>query len=140
MGTAGGVKTVTIVVLTAFAFATARGKNEVSLFSRRVPRQTLNKAVAVVCVSFVTVALSTLLLCLITPLDGLDLLYESVSATATVGLSRGITSRLPEAGKWIVMCTMYLGRVGPLSLAVAFGMKRENRNLVRDPEEQISVG
>lgn len=140
VGTAGGVKTVTIVVLMAFAFATARGKNEVSLFSRRVPRQTLNKAVAVVCVSFVTVALSTLLLCLITPLDGLDLLYESVSATATVGLSRGITSRLPEAGKWIVMCTMYLGRVGPLSLAVAFGMKRENRNLVRDPEEQISVG
>lgn len=140
VGTAGGVKTVTVTILLAFALATARGGREVSLFSRRIPRQTLNKAVAVALVSLATVLSSALLLCLVTGLDGLDLLFEAVSATATVGLSRGVTDKLPEAGKWVVMATMYLGRVGPLSLAVAFGMKREDRNLVRDPEEEISVG
>ena len=140
VGTAGGIKTVTFVVLTAFAFNTAIGNREVSLFSRRVPRQTLYKAIAVAFVSLATVITSSLLLCLFTRQNALDLLYEAVSATATVGLSRNVTGNLNEAGKWVIMATMYLGRVGPLSLAVAFGARRENRNLIRDPEEEISVG
>ena len=140
VGTAGGIKTVTVTVLAAFALATARGKREVSQFHRRIPRQTLYKAVAVAFVSLTTAFSAALLLCLFTGLDALDLLFEAFSATATVGLSRGVTADLGGIGKWVIIAAMYLGRVGPISLTVAFGLKRENQNLIRDPEEEISVG
>ena len=69
-----------------------------------------------------------------------DILYETVSATATVGLSRGLTARLDLWGKLIVIATMYFGRIGPISLAIALGTRKEERNSVTDPIEEISVG
>jgi trk system potassium uptake protein TrkH len=69
-----------------------------------------------------------------------DILYETVSATATVGLSRALTPTLDSFGKLIVIATMYLGRVGPISLAIAFGAGREKQNTVKEPTEEISVG
>lgn len=141
VGTAGGVKTVTVLVLAAYAFSTVRGKREVGLFHRRIPRDALRKSVAVVGMSFLIAAVSTLLLAAATPDRELaDILYEAVSATATVGLSRNLTSTLTTAGKLIVAVTMYLGRVGPISLAVAFGVTREKQNIVNNPTEPVSVG
>lgn len=141
VGTAGGVKTVTMLILAAYAFSTIRGKQEVSLFKRRIPRDTLRKAVAVVGMSFLIATVSTILLCAVCPdRDPIDILYETVSATATVGLSRNLTFVLPSAGKLIVIATMYLGRVGPISLAVAFVVKREKKNAVSHPEESVIVG
>jgi trk system potassium uptake protein TrkH len=70
----------------------------------------------------------------------IDVLYETVSATATVGLSRNLTSTLNEAGKLIIILTMYLGRVGPISLAVALGSKNESQNVISEPIEDIIVG
>ena len=141
VGTAGGVKTVTVLVLAAYAFSTVRGKREVGLFHRRIPRDALRKSVAVVGMSFLIAAVSTLLLAAVTPDRELaDILYETVSATATVGLSRNLTPTLTTAGKLIVAVTMYLGRVGPISLAVAFGVTREKQNIVNNPTEPVSVG
>ena len=72
--------------------------------------------------------------------DLLSIVYETISATATVGSSRNLTSHLNNIGKIIIIATMYLGRVGPISLAIAFNTNRENKNNIRNPEEEISVG
>ena len=72
--------------------------------------------------------------------DALDILYETVSATATVGLTRNLTPFLNIYGKLIIIATMYLGRVGPISLAIAFNFKREKKNIIKNPTEEISVG
>ena len=140
VGTAGGVKTVTVVILLASAFATVRNKSETVLFHRRITRAAVAKGLAVVSMSFIIVLLSTLLLSVGTDAPALDLFYETISATATVGLSRGITPLLDLWGKLIITVTMYLGRVGPISLAIAFNIRKESPNLVGHPAEEISVG
>ena len=84
--------------------------------------------------------LSTIALSAVTTADALDVFYETVSATATVGLTRNLTASLGAAGRVIIIITMYLGRVGPISLAVALNKKRENLDMVRNPVEEISVG
>ncbi len=140
VGTAGGVKTVTVLVILAYAVSTLRGRNEVTVFHRRIERDVLRKSVAVV-VTSVTIALTaTLFLAAATRGDLADILYETVSATATVGLSRDLTPTLNTAGKLIVTAAMYLGRVGPISLAIAFSTRRDNPNIVKNPTETISVG
>lgn len=140
VGTAGGVKTVTVAVLAASAYATIRNRDQVCLFHRALSPQALNKALAVVSTAFAVIFLSALLLSVVTQAPTMDILYEVVSASATVGLSRDLTPALPTAGKLIVTATMYLGRVGPISLAVAFGTRRETRSVIQNPTEEISVG
>ena len=140
VGTAGGVKTVTVVVLAASALAAIRNKRDTVLFHRTVPRQAVAKAVAVTGMSFAICFLSTLLLSAAADANALDILYEAVSATATVGLTRGLTPTLSAWGKLIIIVTMYLGRVGPISLAIVFGTRRQSENLIKEPTEEISVG
>ena len=70
----------------------------------------------------------------------LDIVYETVSATATVGLTRNLTPYLSSAGKAVIIATMYLGRVGPISLALALNSSKKQRNLIKNPTEEISVG
>ncbi|MBE6678150.1 MAG: potassium transporter KtrB [Ruminococcaceae bacterium] len=140
VGTAGGVKTVTFAVLIMTAVASLRGKDGIELFGRRLKPQAVNKAVAVTCMSFFIMLASTVALSAVCGGDALDILYETVSATATVGLTRGITPLLNTAGKLIITVTMYLGRVGPISLASAFVLKREGEQLIQNPTEEISVG
>lgn len=140
IGTAGGIKTVTIVVLCATAYSTINNKNEVSLFNRNLSRQATHKAVAVTCMSFGIMLASTLMLSAATSASVIDVLYETVSATATVGLSRNLTSSLNIIGKIIIIATMYLGRIGPISLAIAFQSKKKIQNSIIDPTEEVSIG
>ena len=140
VGTAGGIKTVTIVVIAASAFAAIRSKNEVSLFNRNIPKSAITKAISVTSMSFIIMFTSTVLLSAVTDAPALDIAYETVSATATVGLSRNLTSFLDVWGKIIIILTMYLGRVGPISLAIAFNIKKENKNIIKNPTEDICVG
>lgn len=140
VGTAGGIKTVTFVVLIASAFATIRNQREVNLFGRTLPKEAVSKAAAVICMSFTIMFVSTVLLSAVTNADALDILYETVSATATVGLTRNLTPFLNVYGKLIIIATMYLGRVGPISLAIAFNFKKEKKNIIKNPTEEISVG
>ena len=140
VGTAGGMKTVTVAVLVCSAFATIRNKNSATLFGRRVSEKSVKKAVAVA-VAFLTICFaSTLLLIATANASALDAVYETVSATATVGLSRNLTATLNPFGKLIIIVTMYFGRVGPISIAVALGSQNESQNLISDPTEEISIG
>ena len=139
-GTAGGIKTVTATVLFASAVSTIRGGKDAVLFQRTVLKSSVSKAVAVVSFSFMVTFLSTLLLKAVTKADLLDVLYETVSATATVGLSRDLTSTLNLPGKLIIIAAMYAGRVGPISLFIALNKKTKTGNIVKEPSEQISVG
>ncbi|MBQ7922467.1 MAG: potassium transporter KtrB [Clostridia bacterium] len=140
IGTAGGMKTVTIAVLICSAFATVRNKNNATLFGRRISDESVKKAVAVV-VTFLTIcSVSTVLLMATNNVPLIDAVYETVSATATVGLSRDLTGTLNTVGKIIIIVTMYFGRVGPISLAVALGSKNESQNVISEPTEEISIG
>ena len=140
VGTAGGIKTVTIAVLLATARSTVKNKNEINIFGRTLSKQAVGKAVGVVCMSFLTAFVSTLLLSAVTDFALLDVMYESISATATVGLSRNLTPMLDMWGKIIIIVTMYFGRVGPISFAVLFGLKKKNENIIKNPTEDVSVG
>ena len=140
VGTAGGIKTVTFAVLVVSALATIQNKQEVSLFNRNISRQSVNKAVAVTMMSFAIMFTSTILLSAVTSADVLDVLFETVSATATVGLTRDLTPNLNTAGKIVIIGTMYLGRVGPISLALALNSNKKHQNIIKNPTEDISVG
>jgi trk system potassium uptake protein TrkH len=140
VGTAGGIKTVTFAVLVVSSLATIQSRQEVSLFNRNISKQTVNKAVAVATMSFAIMFASTILLSAVTDADVLDIFYETVSATATVGLTRDLTPYLNAAGKAIIIGTMYLGRVGPISLALALNSNKKHQNIIKNPTEDISVG
>ena len=140
VGTAGGMKTVTIAVLVCSAFATIRNKNDATLFGRRISEESIKRAVAVVIMFLTICATSTILLMATSNVSFIDAIYETVSATATVGLSRNLTATLNTVGKLIIIITMYLGRVGPISLAVALGSKNECQNVISEPTEDISIG
>ena len=84
--------------------------------------------------------ISTVLLSAVCDAPALDILYETVSATATVGLTRNLTPSLGTVGKLIVAATMYLGRIGPISLVIAFNVKKQSQNIIKNPTEEISVG
>lgn len=139
-GTAGGIKTVTIVVLIASAITTIKNRNNPLLFHRQISKQTVNKAIAVFTTSFTIMFLSTVLLSAASNAPGLDVLYETVSAVATVGLTRSLTPSLDLWGKMIIIVTMYLGRIGPISLFIGFTLRKEKENMIKHPVEEISVG
>lgn len=140
VGTAGGIKTVTVVVLIFSAISTIRNQKRTSLFNRTVSGESIRKALAVVVTFFAVMLTSLVLLSMFTNAPIIDAIYESVSATATVGLSRNLTSSLNTAGKLIIIATMYFGRIGPISLAVALGGKSRNQNIISEPVEEISIG
>lgn len=140
VGTAGGIKTVTFSVLAASAFAAVRNKDNTEMFGRMLTKQAVSKAVAVSFMSFIIFFTATVLLSASTDASALDIVYETISATATVGLTRNLTPSLGSMGKLIIIITMYLGRVGPISLAVAFKRNKDNQSIVRNPIEEISVG
>ena len=119
-GTAGGVKTVTIVMLIASMLANIKGKKDVTVMNRKIADETIRRCVAIVTFSFSVLVVLTIALLAVQRSDFLDTLYEMTSAIATVGLSRGLTGVLSPAGKLIVTLTMYLGRIGPITLALVF--------------------
>ena len=140
VGTAGGIKTVTFLVLLVTMISVIRNKRTVDVFNRQISEKSIKKAMAVFATSFAVMALSTILLSVVSNADFLDVIYEAVSATATVGLTRNFTSTLNTMGKVIIIATMYFGRVGPISLAIAFNLKKGSNNIVVNPIEEINVG
>ena len=141
VGTAGGMKTVTVAVLLSSSVAMIRKKESATLFRRRIPHEGVSKAIAIA-VTFIAVGIvsSALLLATQQNVSGLDLLYEAVSALSTTGLSRNLTPNLNLFGKIVIITTMYFGRVGPISLVVALGSTKKNKSNIIEPTGQISVG
>ncbi|BDI18244.1 Na+-transporting ATP synthase [Nostoc cf. commune SO-36] len=139
-GTGGGMKTTTLRVLTSCTKAILQGKEEVLLYERKIAINLILKAVGVLVGSVATVILATILISLTDPtLDFIKILFEVVSAFATVGLSTGITGTISTAAKLILIVTMYVGRVGVLLLMSAvLGDPRPTR--IHYPEENLLVG
>jgi trk system potassium uptake protein TrkH len=127
-------------VLLCSTLATVKNKTTATLFGRSISAESIRKAVAVT-VMFLAICLtSTVCLMATTDASALDVVYETVSATATVGLSRNLTGSLNAVSKCIIIVTMYLGRVGPISLAVALGSSNQSQNVITEPSEEISIG
>jgi trk system potassium uptake protein TrkH len=145
-GTGGGIKTTTFVVLGSCTQAVLRGKDEVQCFQRQIPISLILKAIGVFFGSLMVVMISTTLIGLTDPIyklnsegDFIQILFEVVSAFATVGLSTGITAKLSVAGKLIIIATMYIGRVGILLLMGAI-LGDPKPTIVKYPEENLLVG
>ncbi|WP_224092121.1 TrkH family potassium uptake protein [Nostoc sp. MS1] len=139
-GTGGGMKTTTLRVLTSCTKTILQGKEEVLLYERKIAISLILKAVGVLVGSITTVILATILISLTDPkLDFIQILFEVVSAFATVGLSTGITASVSPAAKLVLIITMYIGRVGVLLLMSAIlGDPRPTR--IHYPEENLLVG
>lgn len=137
--TAGGIKTTTLGVLVLSTAAVIRGENEPVVFGRHIGTDIIRKALAIFLVSF-GIVLSVSFILTITENAGLvDIMYETVSALATVGASKGLTADLSRVGKILITICMYLGRLGPMTMAFAFGMKVK-KSPIRYPESFISIG
>lgn len=139
-GTGGGLKTTTFRVLTSCTKAILQGKEEVLLYERQVTTVLILKAVGVFVGSVTTVIISTILIALVEPkLDFIQILFEVVSAFATVGLSTGITPDVSALAKLILIMTMYIGRVGVLVLMSAL-LGDPRPSAINYPEENLLVG
>ena len=138
-GTAGGVKTTTIALLLIAAKSIITGTEEAEIFKRSIPLKTIRKALAVVLISFLALWSGTVALSFVSGGTLTDVAFEMTSAVATVGLTRGFTSSLNTIGKLIVIVGMYLGRIGPISLAIAIQAKKKI-GLASFAKEDVSVG
>ena len=138
-GTAGGVKTTTVAIILIAAMSIIKGTEEAEAFRRAIPLKTVRKAMAVVLVSFSVLLVGTVALSAVTGGDFVYVIFEMASAVGTVGLTRGFTGTMNVAGKLIVIICMYLGRIGPISLAVAIQAKKK-RGLASYAEEDVTVG
>ncbi|GAA5522518.1 hypothetical protein LQ318_12260 [Aliifodinibius salicampi] len=136
--TAGGIKTTTFAVLVRSMTMTIRGHGRMELFKRTIPNSIIFRAMTVILLAVSCISISTILLAIVEDHAFLDLLFEEVSAFATVGLSRGITGDLTSWGKAIIIVSMFVGRVGILTFMVAFATRSDNRKY-RYPEESIMV-
>lgn len=137
--TAGGIKVTTLAVLFLAAFAEARGKRQMEAFGRRIPSDILRLSVSVVLWGATTVAVSSIVILQISkePFD--YVLFDVISAFATCGLSTGLTADLPPAGVYVMAATMFMGRVGTVTLAAALAAS-QSRQLFQRPEERPIVG
>jgi len=140
VGTAGGVKTTTVALVVLAAAATAMGSNDSVVFRRSISASTLRKAIGVVVISFFAVMFAIFTLLIVSGGDFIDVAFEATSAIATVGLSRDYTRTMNIAGKLIIITCMYLGRIGPISLAIAFNFKKKRKAMVEYPEGSVTVG
>jgi trk system potassium uptake protein len=136
--TGGGVKTTTIAALFA-GLRAELGMRAPHLLDRTVPQTMIRKAIGVAFLSMMIVLFAFFLLLLLEPLPPLELAFEVVSAFSTTGLSTGITPKLSVPGKLLITLLMFVGRIGPLTLALALATKSQ-KTLVQLPEERLAIG
>ncbi|ENV43752.1 MULTISPECIES: TrkH family potassium uptake protein [Acinetobacter] len=139
LSTAGGIKVGTFIIVVISVISFLRREDEIRLFKHSIPEKTTFKALAVVCITALLIATGFMSLLILEPdQDFLDLLFETVSAACTVGLSRGITSELQPASLLILMLLMFAGRLGPLTLAYFIATPKKSR--LKHPPSEIQVG
>ncbi|MDR7865197.1 MAG: TrkH family potassium uptake protein [Sporomusaceae bacterium] len=137
--TGGGVKTTTAGLLAAAIWALVRGREDVEIFERSLSRSIIYKAFALVFIAALLVIVVTMILCVSESAPFLNILFEVVSAFGTVGLSTGITPDLSVTGKLWIILTMFAGRVGPITLALALAL-RQRKAMVKYPEGKVIIG
>ncbi|MDR9417645.1 TrkH family potassium uptake protein [Gracilimonas sp.] len=136
--TAGGLKTTTVSVLLLSVWSTIIGKKDVEFAKKKISKDTVFTAMTVFVLAAVCLFFFTFLLTITEDQPFIDILFEQFSAFATVGLSRGITGELTDAGKSIIIVSMFIGRVGIVTLALAFA-KRRTASKYQYPSESVIV-
>lgn len=142
-GTAGGVKTTTFAMLFLACLTFVRGGNDTECMGRKITVANFRTGFAVVMVAFAVFIAGTIAVLFLEPDSILleNVIYETASAVGTVGLSADLTPRLCRASQYVLMVMMYIGRLGPLTMALMFAGKTHPRDRIRSlPEEQIMVG
>lgn len=137
--TAGGIKVTTFGVLAYVLLAEMRGDPDVEVGRRRIPVATQRQALSVALITLGVVVMATMTMLVLTELTLDVAVFETISAFSTTGLSTGVTAGLRDAAKVLLIALMYLGRIGPLTLASGLAL-RERKRLHRLPEERIIVG
>jgi trk system potassium uptake protein len=137
-GTGGGIKTTTLAVLLAGVRSELTGRPP-RLLNRFIPEGVIRRAISVAFLGVTIILFAFIILLLLEPHPPLALVFEVVSAFSTTGLSTGITPKLSVPGKLIVLLLMFIGRIGPLTLALALARSATRRNLAL-PEERVMIG
>lgn len=138
--TGGGIKTTTFGMVVLAVISMAKGKEDAELFGRRIPKEQIYKGLGIILLAISWIVFATLVLGVLEEADFIKILFEVVSALATVGLSAGLTPNLSEAGQVLIMITMFLGRLGPLTVAYALAAREKRKQQYRYPEERIIIG
>ncbi len=139
--TAGGIKTATAAILVLTVIAVVKGREEPEVFERRIPNYLVYRAMAVAAISLSLVVFVTMVLSITEDADFMTLFFETTSAFGTVGLTLNYSPNLSLIGKIIISITMFAGRVGPLTLVLAFAQRAiKNKGNLKYPEDRIIVG
>lgn len=138
-GTAGGIKVTTFFLLGIVVWSEARGERDAALFGRRIGTPIERQALAVALLSIALIGIGTIVILSVTDHPLTAVLFEAISAFATVGLSTGITGQLPPSAELVLIALMFVGRVGTITIATALAMGR-GRTAFRYPEERPIVG
>lgn len=140
-GTAGGVKTTTVAMLILACRSVIKGGRDTECFGRRIAEDNIRTGLAVIILSMGFLITGTVIVSVLEPdVEFMRVLYETTSAMGTVGLSADLTPQLETASKYVIMMLMYIGRIGPVTMALIFG-KGHTKDRVRElPEKRILVG
>ena len=137
--TAGGIKTTTFAVIFLTICSMSRGNSETTVYKKRFEQNIAKQAISIVSIYLAGILLATMIICALEPFSVREVLFETVSAIGTVGLTQGITTSLGGVSKIILIILMYGGRIGGLSLLLVFGEKKKEAPIKR-PSEQILLG
>lgn len=137
--TGGGIKTTTFYLAIRAMFTKLRGIPTVEYRHRAIPHRLLYRSLLLILGSQAVILTSWMLLTISEALPPFSLLFETISAFGTVGLSMGATPHLSVFGRYVIIATMYIGRVGPLAFVIALG-RRERKQIYEYPEESIMIG
>lgn len=137
--TGGGIKTTTFAIIVTSIWGLIRGRNETALFYRHINLAIVYKAFAIFFIAATLVVTITMLVCVVEPFAFIKILFEVVSAFGTVGSSTGITADLTTYSKAWLVITMFAGRVGPVTFALALALKHK-KNTIQYPEGKVTIG
>jgi trk system potassium uptake protein TrkH len=137
---AGGIKVVTFAIIVAAVVSSLRQRSQAEAFGREIPQPQLYRALAVAVLGVAFAALAVAVLTITDPdVPFLHLLFDAVSALGTTGASTGTTSDLSLAGKCVFMTAMFVGRLGPVTLALTLA-PREEASVYRFARERVKIG
>lgn len=138
--TGGGIKTVTAFVILLYIITVISNRERTVVFGRSIAPQTIYKSLVISVMALLLVVFSTFILTITEDKEFLRLLFETTSAFATVGLSTSLTPLLSDPGKLLIILLMYIGRLGPLTIAVALAVRQPDKANLKYPEGNLYVG
>ncbi|MBO5260613.1 MAG: Trk family potassium uptake protein [Agathobacter sp.] len=137
--TAGGAKTTTVMVMFIYIVSSLKNESGSNVFHRRINSEIIKKAAMVIGLNLGLALCSGMIILATSDLPMEDVLFETISAISTVGMTTGITRDLNTIGRVLIAFLMYCGRIGSMTFALSL-MKKENGQLLKMPEEKISIG